>query len=312
MRRGIAFVTVCAALLVFGATAEAQPDWVLKMKKKAADRNRPTAAPEPPAGKIILSKSPIEPGQEDAAKAETSFTGSDNIDGFVKLVAPFKKWRRYNPTQVGVSLRVGGNWIAGVPPNVPLPNDEYERSYYILEILPDPKASKKPKDALKIAGQLVEKLAAGRHQIELELVGDWGQNSPKLTFTLDLTNSLEAMKKRVKAIKQQGLADVRMPKPDMKTPAVILAAAKKDTQFGKFMRVIAQSNDWYIGRNAFGVVTHRSLNVSYAAKKADGTCWYNNGTYRQDALSGGKWAAPRWAGSNVGEYYEILCENVNK
>jgi len=312
MCRRITTVTVCATLLV-AAVAEAQPDWVKMMKKKAAERNRPPAvAPQQPAGKIILSKSPIEPGKEDAAKSETSFTGSDSIYGFVKLIAPFKKWRQYNPTQVGVSLLVGGKWIAGIPPNVPLPNEDYERSYYVFEILPEAKASKKPKDAFKIANQLVEKLGAGRHQIAIEIVGDWGQNSPKTTFTLDLTSSLEAMKKRIKEIKQQGLSDVRMPKAEMKMPPVIVAVAKKDTMFGKFMRVVSQSDRWYIGRNALGVVTFRSLNVSYAAKKADGACWYNNGTYRQDALPGGKWAKPRWAGSNVGESYEILCENVNK
>jgi hypothetical protein len=312
MRREIPLVIACAVLLMSG-TAMAQPDWQAMMKKKAAAREQARKpAPQPVAGTIILSKSQIKPGQEGTAKPETSFTGSDNIYGFVKLIAPFKKWKRYNATQVGVTLSVGGKWVAGIPPNDPLQNEEYELDYYIIEILPDPKASTKPKDALKIASALAEKLTPGKHEIGIELVGDWGQNSPKTTFTLDLTSSLDAMKTRIKAIKQLGLANIRLPKAEMKTPAVLLQAAKKDTMFGKFLRVVVTSDDWFIGRNSFGVVTHRSLNVSYASKETSGKCSYNNGTYRQDALPGAKWAKPRWAGSNVGEYYEILCENVNK
>lgn len=54
---------------------------------------------------VILSKKLIEPGKEDGITSETSFTGSDNIYVYVKLIAPLKKWKGFNPTTFGIVLQ---------------------------------------------------------------------------------------------------------------------------------------------------------------------------------------------------------------
>ena len=282
------------------------------------------------AGKILFSKTPIVIGSEDPNQFTTKFSATDNIyaiaylDGTIKQLGGWDySGGEYNVTITGNNhrIRFGHN------------KEDYELSYYIIEIIPDPNVAVHGLDAIEFA-KILAPLSSRQHTLTLSF-GSQTNNDLAVSgeIQLDWSNvnpeAINANAQKASANARDNYAkNTKLPEhfssPSHKFEDKAITEAMISDLFKKFEKEcvqvlkiwvndLNQAQEWHTFSHPSGIPdfmrTNRLFAVVFEAK--DGSCYF---TFPNMAL-----AREYKGGGNFGDIFvttvrynktRIACENV--
>lgn len=255
------------------------------------------AGPAPGPGRIVFSKSPIDPAKP--ANLTTSFKAGDTIYGLIMAGKPFRellKGRGKTELGVMVVMEVGGSETLQY---ITLKKPEYiDSDRLVLEIAPDPAmmtAYKNPdivfgegKGGRKIGPiaftHELAQLPAGKHKVAF-YVRDYGEKpafgeleieGTDFKFYADLHEKVKAGAVAVETLPPAGMVN-----KELETQ---MRALLENAGWTNILRLVIVDKDWWVEGNK-----SRYLNVAAAARGADGKCYWCNVQFTQPKLITGEW-----------------------
>lgn len=311
------------------------------------DPTRAVSAADPRANAmLVFSKSPIDPAKP--SDLTNAFSAGDYIYGLLILDRPLNELaveESVRHAQLGfnvsrpalsIEMKVNGNpiydgthyfvWDLENRTNAwdSVPTDRY----FFFDVAPDASKAKTyayPKmhfamlSAVGRAGNRaragaqfyshhLSKLGSGNHTVEFRIkgketiVGSFTISGGNYAGYSDVAAKLDAA----------GAQSATMPTAQSKNPAIensVRTAVRATGNNDTVLRVVLTSPDWYVQRGPLGQILFRGLYSAIAFRKADGTCYFINGYFKQD-YSGGRYGATRQDGRPA--QTPIACGNVNK
>jgi hypothetical protein len=273
-------------------------------------------------GKILFSNKPIVAGQEDPAQFKTKFSITERIYGIVYLKGTVKGLFNGNTTGM-YKINLAGKSDFIYFEHIPV---DMNKSYYIIEILPDPAIATHADDAGNFPWRLAglsprthhleiayadKKVAFGEIDIDCsgidsEKIKAEGKLSKKNAADnlARLTMLPKSFGDATKAFKDPGLSYTNM-KKILKNRWENCASIIKVAAYG------TDNNDWYTEKNNLGIPkgkgTTREIKAIYKGK--DGWCYYVEEIGFQRIYSGGgKYSSVKFW--KDGEHVKIDCKNV--
>ncbi len=153
------------------------------------------------------------------------------------------------------------------------------------------------------------------HEITCELIFPTSKiNDIKSKFSLDLGGGSTAIKTLATKLHNELMASRQLPKAGMSNPALekqMLSVMEKLPGWNeKFNKAIITSSAWSVKKNELtGAILYRFISVVGTCKNADGTCFTQEFTFRQDYVGGGNYEGTAKYNSYGGKR-EIGCDKV--
>jgi hypothetical protein len=275
---------------------------------------------------IVWSIKPLVVGKETemASSIKNDFKTGDYIYGTAYLGINAKEAMNGNDN-LRVRIRVDGAtaiW-GGDLSYIELPVAVQGRSYIQFALLPDAQWLK-DNYAPYLAEEnwtisyLMDELARSgyiSHEITCELIFPTSKiRDIESKFSLDLGGGSEAIKTLATKLHNELMASRQLPKAGMSNPALekqMLAVMEKLPGWNeKFNKAIITSSAWSIKKNELtGVILYRYISVTGTCKNADGTCFTQEFTFRQDYTGGGNYESTAKYNSYGGKR-EIGCDKI--
>jgi len=280
-------------------------------------------------GNILFSNRPIVIGNEDPAQFKTEFSINEKIYAMAYLRGTikdlFKAGGRYN-MEMGPENRD----VKGFSFNP----DDLEKSYYHIEILPDPKEAVHSIDceafytlfynASKGKNTLKFDLAAGANENKTAVMGEieidmTGADLDKLWANVKKAQANAADNKARKRKLPEGFSN---PTNKFSDPELSSENLKKllVTEWGNCAEILklgtfyiykSGSGDWSLHKNEYGTPTHKANNrkISVVYKGKDGWCYYVDEVFFiKEYEDNGKYLKVRY--SHNTDPVKIGCKNV--
>lgn len=276
---------------------------------------------------IVWSTKPLVIGKENemASVIKNNFKTGDYIYGTAYLGINANDAMNGN-TDLRVRIRVdGGTAIWGGDLSyIEIPVAVQGKSYIQFALLPDAQWLK-DNYAPYLAEEnwtlsyLMDELARSgdvSHEITCELIFPTSKISDvKNKFTLDLAGGSAAIKTLATKLHNELMASRGLPKAGMSNPALekqlVAIMGNLPGWNEKFNKAIITSSSWSIKKNELtGVILYRYIAVVGTCKNADGTCFTQEFTFRQDYTGGGNYeSTPKY--NSYGGKREIGCDKIN-
>ena len=294
-----------------------------------ADDDSSSADSPAGGGKVVFSKSPIDPANP--TDLTTSFKAGDTIYGLVQLDKSFKELSKdtegKKATKVMFEVKVFEGDAYKTNYNVTVKNEAFESKTLLLDVAPAPDKMTAFSDPNVVIGksfnvkdgpirltEYLSELEGGKHSVKIQLYKYkiWAEG----TFTIegDDFSVYEGMREKLLA---EDTKSVTMPQPKMvdKDLEAEMIAALKATNAEpwnlEILRLVIIDPDWHIVRHDIsGAILHRYIRANVVIKDADGVCWlYDLVTFKQEYV-GDKFQPTKYGG--VGDRKEIPEASVNK
>jgi hypothetical protein len=275
---------------------------------------------------IVWSTKPLVIGKENemASSIKNDFKTGDYIYGTAYLGINAKDAMNGN-SDLRVRIRVDGGTAVwgGDLSYIELPLAVQGKSYIQFALLPDVqwlKDNYAPYMAEEnwTLSYLMDELARSgdiRHEITCELIFPTSKiRDVENKFSLDLGGGSAAIKNLATKLHNELMASRQLPKAGMSNPALenqMLAVMQKLPGWNeKFNKAIITSSVWTIKKNELtGVILYRYISVVGTCKNADGTCFTQEFTFRQDYTGGGNYEGTAKYNS-YGSKREIGCDKI--
>jgi hypothetical protein len=284
-------------------------------------------------GKILFSTRPIIPGNEDPSQFVTSVSGTDKVYAIAYFNARIKDL----DDMISYKISIDGN--ENTTPQFTPNTSDLEHSYYLVEIIPDPKVAVHQFDPVEF-GKVLSTLSPRKHVMDFGFVFGYGENSASGTLNLEWSNAdgaaiLANSEMALKNAKDNKAKNMQLPdyfyKPSKSfsdpnlTIEKIKAAIMADGDYAENIKQISKivigdkyfesGSDWNINKNELGIPTHKSCNraiyILFTGK--DGWCYFSDEiVFRKDYSGAGTYENTRLVGFKSGTYTRIACENVGK
>jgi hypothetical protein len=287
-------------------------------------------------GKILFSKKPITPGKENEADFTTSFAANDNIyaiaylDGTIEDLGKLADANSLN-TNANYSMHIDGkqqNILFNFTP------EARSQTYYLIEIIPDPKAALSITDAVEWNKKLAP-LSAQKHKLKLWFWAAKTQLAESQEITIDRTGAnlpaLETNAKAAVASATDNYANIRsLPQkfskpveqfkdPMLKHANLIKLFMQKEKTCSEVIRVQTDvfeaynsGADWEIKKNDIGIpiakVTNGSVGILYKGK--DGACYFVERLYYFQNYVGSNSYSPLELGNDYTKPQKIACSKL--
>ena len=276
--------------------------------------------------KIIWSNKPLVIGKEKdmAASIKTSFKTGEYIYGTAYLGINAKDAMNGND-DLRVRIRVdGGTAIWGGDLSfIDLPLSVQGKSYIQFALLPDAQWIKDNyapyiSEENWTLSYLMDELARSgdiSHEITCELIFPTSKiKDVKSKFSLDLGSGSAEIKTLAAKLHNELMASRTLPKAGMNNPALekqLLTVMQKLPGWNEtFNKAIITSSAWTVTKNELtGVILYRYISVIGTCKNADGKCFYQEFTFRQDYTGGGNYESGVKYNS-YGSKREIGCDKI--
>ncbi len=276
--------------------------------------------------KIIWSNKPLVIGKEKdmAASIKTSFKTGEYIYGTAYLGINAKDAMNGND-DLRVRIRVdGGTAIWGGDLSfIDLPLSVQGKSYIQFALLPDAQWIKDNyapyiSEENWTLSYLMDELARSgdiSHEITCELIFPTSKiRDIKSAFSLDLGGGSGEIKTLAAKLHNELMASRTLPKAGMNNPALekqLLTVMQKLPGWNEtFNKAIITSSAWTVTKNELtGVILYRYISVIGTCKNADGKCFYQEFTFRQDYTGGGNYESGVKYNS-YGSKREIGCDKI--
>lgn len=276
-------------------------------------------------GKIVWSNKPLTIGKEteSASLIKNEFKTGEAIFGTVYLGNLVKQLMDGNE-QLRVIIKVDGGtaiWGGDLSYFI-IPMTLQDKSYLQFALLPDEDWFSKnyapylAKENWTYSYFMDELAQAGdiSHNITCEIDFPTSiQSNIKGALTLDLGGGITQVKAMSAKLHNQMMATRTLPKAGMSNPALeaqMLAAANNLGWNDKFSKAIITSSSWAISKNELtGAILYRYVGAVCTVKGADGKCYYQEFTFRQDYTGGGNYSSAVKYNS-YGSKREIGCDKI--
>ena len=275
---------------------------------------------------IVWSTRPLVVGKENemSSAIKNDFKTGDYIYGTAYLGINAKDAMNGN-SDLRVRIRVDGAtaiW-GGDLSYIELPVAVQGKSYVQFALLPDAQWLK-DNYAPYLAEEnwtlsyLMDELARSgdvSHEITCELIFPTSKiKDVNSKFSLDLGEGAAAIKTLATKLHNELMASRQLPKAGMNNPALenqMLAVMQKLPGWNeKFNKAIITSSSWSIHKNELtGVILYRYVGVVGTCKNADGTCFTQEFSFRQDYTGGGNYDNTVKYNSYGGKR-EIGCDKI--
>lgn len=277
------------------------------------------------AGKVLFSKTPIIIGKEDPNQFTDQFTANDNIYAIAYLNARIGDLGNEACYEININ---GNNSYINFKHN----EEDKDKSYYIIEIIPDPAVAVHGLDAREF-GKLLANLSPRTHNFQLTFTAgysnkqatgaaklDWaGVDAAKIKANAEAAekNARDNWARNLKLPEVFSRTTTKFADPDLtdaKIKSMYMTANKEVVSIEKMIITEPYSNyteDWVINKNSAGIPTDKTTTrYTYIVYKGkDGWCYFTEAVFfRRDYKGGGKYTAPRICGFD--RKTRIDCKNV--
>ena len=269
------------------------------------------------AGKIFFSKQPVEvwSGKENSSMFKNEFTMNDNVYAYVYLNGTIKdlggsegKYIVTIDNSTTEYITFGHN------------EEDINKSYYYIEILPSPDKSFHGLDPIEF-GNIISNLSPRRHEIKIEFSAGYSEPFAVGTFNIDLTGmDSEKVKTNAKnasnnakdnydknrtlpeefSMPNKKYTDPELSETNIRT--IVMANFDNCLQILKVVVPYTSPNgDWMIYTTDAGIPRYKATSTStYAVYKGkDGWCYYVTGVvFTRDYEGGGKYSKVKFMTSN--------------
>lgn len=279
------------------------------------------------AGKILFSKTPIVIGKEKPEQFKTSFTANDKIYAVVYLNTRIKDaGTGYSTGEYTVSIDGGNPYYIRFGHN----ESDYEISYYIIELIPDPNIAVHGLDPIEFA-KILAPLSPREHTLKLgfgfqysdpivtgEIKLDWKEVNPD---AITENNKLASKNAQDNWARNTVLPDIysttsqKFTEPAITSEKIKSMFMEKYPECVQILKMIITEkkegyDEWYVFKNNVGIPEEkRSMRYIYIVYKAkDGWCYFTDGSFLyQDYEGGGKFGNYQLSGTRK---TKISCANV--
>jgi hypothetical protein len=321
----------CEAVLMMSAgntTFQQKLDEVNKLLGNAdaeAAKNYTSDFHKQNVGKIVWSNKPLVIGKEKDMQAniKNEFKSGEAIFGTIYLGNTAKQLMNGNE-MLRVIIKVDGGtaiWGGDLSYFI-LPLTVQDKSYVQFALLPDDEWYSKNyapyvKEENWTYSYLMDDLVkAGdiSHTITCEFdFPSTIQSNIKSSLSLDLSSGITQLKTQSVKLHDQLMASRTLPKAGMSNAALeqqMLAAANNLGWNDKFLKTVITSSSWSIAKNDItGAILYRYLGAVCTTKSADGKCYYQEFTFRQDYTGGGNYSNII-KNNSYGSKREIGCDKL--
>ena len=275
-------------------------------------------AAESGGGKIVFSKSPIDPAKP--ADLTNSFKAGDTIYGLIQVDQSWRDlYKAKGRSELGIMIvmEIAGSQTLQY---ITLKKPEYiDAKQLVLDVAPDPDKMTAYKDPDIVFGEGkgnrkigpiaftydLAQLSAGKHKVQL-YVRNYGDKLAAGELQIEGTDFkfYADLHEKVKAAVAAGDT---LPRPGMvnKEMESEMTRLLENAGWSNIMRVVIVDKDWWVEENK-----SRYLNVAAAAKGPDGKCYWCNLQFTQPKLIDGSWGKLEL--TKTGIKRDISEENVNK
>jgi hypothetical protein len=274
--------------------------------------------------KIVWSSKPLVIGKEKemAAVIKTAFKTGEPIFGTVYLGRNVKE-AQGNYEMVSITIDVNsGNTMVGSGSGLIIPRAVQDKSYWQFALIPDENWFKEnysmyleaKNQAYPLFFGILIRNGEDKHDVSFKMsFNGIGAENIESKLTVDLTGGIAEIKTIYDRLKAMHLDHVKLPKAGMNNPALeqkMLSAANGLGWNDKFTKVIITSKEWSIRKNELtGAILYRSLSAIGITKNAEGKCYYQEFTFRQDYSGGGNYeSAIKYNG--YGGKVELGCDKI--
>ncbi|MCX6320133.1 MAG: hypothetical protein NTW29_22830 [Bacteroidetes bacterium] len=274
---------------------------------------------------IVWSTKPLVIGKEKemAASIKTAFKSGEAIFGTAYLGINVKDVMEGND-QLRVRIRIDGGTAVwgGDLSNIILPLTVQGKSYIQFALLPDAQWFKDnyapyvAKENWTYSYLMDDLVKAGdiSHEITCELIFPSSKISDiKSKLDLDLNGGVTDIKNLSGKLHNELMASRQLPKAGMSNAALeqqMVAAANAEGWNDKFSKAIITSSSWVVAKNELtGAILYRWLGAVCTTKSADGKCYYQEFSFKQDYTGGGNYSGPLKFNSYGGKK-EIGCDKL--
>jgi len=276
--------------------------------------------------KIVWSTKPLVAGKEAemASSIKTGFRTGDYIYGIAYLGINAKDVMNGND-KLRVRIKVDGAtaiW-GGDLSYIDLPVTVQDKSYIRFALLPDAQWLKDnyapyiARENWTLSYFMDELANAGdiSHDITVELIFPTSKiHDIESRLSLDLGAGSTEIKTMATKMHNELMTSRQLPKAGMNNPALekqMLATMEKLPGWNeKFISAIITSTSWAIKKNELtGAILYRYIGVIGTCRNADGKCFYQEFTFRQDYTGAGNYESVAKYNSYGGKR-EIGCDKV--
>ncbi len=271
---------------------------------------------------IVWSTKPLIIGKEKdmGAFIKTEFKPGEPVFGTVYLARNIKDAQNnIEKLPIRVRLNGGSSPIDGQHLDVPLALQD--RSYFQFALIPDAQwlkdnyAGYVSRDNWTISRILNQLVLGGddKNEVtcELEFIAV-GAEEIKSTFTLDMSSGSTELKTLAKQLHDIHFANIKMPRAGMSNPALesqMVAVANKLGWADHFSKALITSENWTTVKNSLtGAILYRDIAGVCTTKSADGKCYYQEFTFRQEYTGNGFSNALTYG--SYGGKQELGCDKI--
>jgi hypothetical protein len=283
------------------------------------------------AGKILFSKTPIVIGKEDPNQFVTTITGTDKLYAVAYLNAKIKDLGQSST----YDLEIDGNnaYLTPFSHN----QADLELSYYLIEIIPDPKVALHSYDPLAF-GPVLGDLSPRKHTMNLGFVFGYGEKAAIGTLSLDWSNADGAAIKANNELAAKNAQDnwarnLTLPEhfskpsksfgdPELsveKIKAAIMANSEYSQNIKQITKIVIgekyneSDGDWILFKNDVGIPTHKASNrgifIIFTGK--DGWCYYSKDiSFKRSYEGAGTYSKAKLFDADSDQYTKIGCEKA--
>ncbi len=274
---------------------------------------------------IVWSSQPLIIGKEKemAASIKNEYKTGEAIFGTVYLGNNVSQLMKGNE-QLRIIIRIDGGTAVwgGDLSNIWVPLNVQDKSYLQFALLPDAKwlsvhyAPYLAKENWTYSYFLDDLVRSGdiSHNISCELHFPTSIiNNIRSSVKLDLNEGTTPIKAQATKLHDELMAGRKLPKAGMSNAALeqqMVAAANNEGWNDKFGKAIITSSSWNIEKNSLtGVILYRYLGAVCTTKSADGKCYYQEFTFRQDYSGNGNYDS-KIKFNSYGGKKEIGCDKI--
>lgn len=276
-------------------------------------------------GQIVWSTQPLIIGKEKemSAAVKNEFKSGDAIFGTVYLGNPARQLMDGNE-RLRIIIKVDGGTAVwgGDLSYIIIPLTVQDKTYLQFALIPDEQwfagnyAPYVAKENWTYSYFMDELAQAGdiSHNITCELDFPTNiQSNIKGALSLDLGGGSSHIKALSVKLHDQLMASRTLPKAGMNNAALeqqMLAAANNLGWKDKFLKTIITSSAWNIEKNSLtGAILYRYVGAVCTTKSADGKCYYQEFSFKQDYVGGGNYSSTVKY-SSYGGKIEIGCDKI--
>ena len=152
------------------------------------------------------------------------------------------------------------------------------------------------------------------HEITCELIFPTSKiGDIKSKLDLDLNGGVTDIKNLSTKLHDELMASRQMPKAGMSNASLeqqMVAAANAEGWNDKFLKAVITSSSWVVAKNELtGAILYRWLGAVCTTKSADGKCYYQEFSFKQDYTGGGNYSSTIKFNSYGGKS-EIGCDKL--